>query len=139
MSSWCFCFEVAVNITMPCTLPKFGWFHLSLWYYEFVLSPPFHHGCYFEPWFLHLWVTRQLARSIGGGRKIKMMKCDFFLKPGTHAGQNPNIINSSPPPPNFKQQVIRGELWPSLGEIHETQASETIPVCREHICERRTL
>ena len=24
---------------------------------------------------------------------------DFFLKPGTHAGQNPNIINSSPLPP----------------------------------------
>ena len=81
-----------------------------------------------------------LLAPSGGGRKIKMMKCDFFLKPGTHAGQNPNIINSSfPPPPNFKQQVIRGELWPSLGEIHETQASETIPVCREHICERRTL
>lgn len=71
MSSWCFCFEVAVNITMPCTLPKFGWFHLSLWYYEFFLSPPFHHGCYFEPWFLHLWVTRQLAHSVGGKEKSK--------------------------------------------------------------------
>ena len=26
---------------------------------------------------------------------------DFFLKPGTHAGQNPNIINSSFFPPQF--------------------------------------
>lgn len=56
------------------TPPKFGRFHRSLCYYEFVLSSPFHHGCYFEPWFLHLWVTRQLAHSVEGEREIKMMK-----------------------------------------------------------------
>lgn len=93
---------LVLSIRVPCTLPKFGQFHPSLWNYECVLSSPFHHGCYFEPWFLHLWVTRQLARSVAGREKSKWWSmfrratCEgLFLKPGTHPCQNPNIINSS--------------------------------------------